>query len=87
MTITTYDAMRLELQQEEGEKLYNFWGVCANLLSIDIDEFIDFMCAWEIEPLEMTLDELENAYIEYCAEYDIPCNQFADYACIDCMGW
>jgi len=85
--IEMYEAMRLELQQEEGEALYRFWGVCAELLSIDIDEFIDFMCNWEIEPLQMSLEELETAYVEYCTEFDIPCLQFADYACVDRMGW
>ena len=85
--IPEVDDNLLEMRQASAQTTWHFWQTCAKMLSITIDEFIDFMTDMEIEPLHMSLEELEAEYADYCREFDIPCMQFADYACIDRMGW
>lgn len=62
----------------------------AELLGVSIDEYMDFVRDMEVDTIEYSLEEIEQMYIDYCQEYDIPCEQFEhyeDYACIDRMGW
>lgn len=66
---------------------FEFQKVVAEMLKITIEEVQDFLCDTEIDIWNSSLEEIERAYTEYCAEYDIPCEQCADYACYDRMGW
>lgn len=66
---------------------FDFQKVVAEMLKITIEEVQDFLCDTEIDIWNSSLEEIERAYTEYCAEYDIPCEQCADYACYDRMGW
>ena len=59
----------------------------AELLGISLEEYQDFERDMMINTIEYSAEEIEQMYVEYCAEYDIPCLQVADYACIDRMGW
>lgn len=60
----------------------------ANFLNISLDEYFDFVRDMNgmVED-SLTADELEQMYVEYCQEYDIPCKQIDDYSCVDIMGW
>lgn len=73
-TVTDY-----ELQQQTAE-----------LLGISIDEYLDFIRDMEIDTIEYSLEEIEQMYLDYCQECEIPYEQleyYEAYACIDCMGW
>lgn len=60
----------------------------AELLGITLEEYQDFeRDMLETNTIDYTPEEIMAMYIEYCAEYDIPCEQFNDYACYDRMGW
>ena len=60
----------------------------AELLGITLEEYQDFeRDMLEMDTIDYTPEEIMAMYIEYCAEYDIPCEQFNDYACYDRMGW
>ena len=59
----------------------------AALLGISLEEYQSFESDMAIETIECSAEEIEQMYAEYCAEYDIPCEQYADYACYDRMGW
>lgn len=60
----------------------------ADFLGITIDEYYDFLVDMG-GMVEDTIspEELEQMYVEYCTEYDIPYEQSNDYACYDRMGW
>lgn len=69
---------------------YELQCTTAKLLSISIDEYLNFINDMEIDTIEYTLEEIELMYMDYCKEYDIPCEQlehYEAYACIDRMGW
>lgn len=69
---------------------YELQCTTAKLLGISIEEYLDFIGDMAIDTIDYTLEEIEQMYIDYCQEYDIPCEQleqYADYACIDRMGW
>ena len=87
MTNNTY---LQELQFSADIADYELQCKAAELLGISIDEYLDFVRDMEIDTIEYSLEEIEQMYIEYCQEYDIPCEQlehYADYACVDRMGW
>lgn len=84
-TATNYD-----LHMNAVEKDYELQCTTAKLLGISIEEYFDFMRDMEIDTVEYTLEEIEEMYIDYCEEYDIPCEQlehYEAYARIDRMGW
>lgn len=60
---------------EIAELEYSIWVICAEQLGITVDEYIDFMLDMQFETREYTLDEIEQMYVEYCQEHDIPCLQ------------
>ena len=60
---------------EHSVNTWEFWKVCAECLQISIDEFCDFISDMRIDPLEMTWEELQTAYVEYCTDFDISCLQ------------
>ena len=60
---------------EIAESEYNIWVICAEQLGITVDEYVDFMLDMQFETRDYTLDEIEQMYVEYCQEYDIPCMQ------------
>lgn len=69
---------------------YELQCKAAELLGISIDEYLDFVRDMEIDTIEYSLEEIELMYNDYCRDYDIPCEQleqYADYACVDRMGW
>lgn len=84
-TATNYD-----LRMNAIEKDYELQCTTAKLLGISIEEYLDFVRDMEVDTIEYTLEEIEEMYIDYCQEYDIPCEQlehYEAYACIDRMGW
>lgn len=87
MTKTPYTQIDFDYALAEAESSTKFWEVCAEILSISIEEFCDFMVEWDFDPIDCaTIEELESEYAEYCAEYDIPCLQIG-YDCYDVVGW
>ena len=69
---------------------YELQCKAAELLGISIDEYLDFVRDMEIDTIEYSLEEIEQMYDDYCKDYGIPCEQlehYADYACVDRMGW
>lgn len=86
MTATEYISYNAHLAIAEND--YELAKLNANYLGISIDEYYDFVADMDgmVEDT-LTAEELEAMYAEYCAEYDIPCEQFNDYACYDRMGW
>lgn len=87
MLHTTID---FDIQMNATQTDYELQCKTAKLLSISIEEYLDFVQDMEIDTVEYTLEEIESMYFDYCQEYDIPCKQleyYADYACIDRMGW
>ena len=71
----------------EAESDFQMQVAGAELLGISLEEYQDFERDMMINTIEYSAEEIEQMYVEYCAEYDIPCEQVADYACIDRMGW
>lgn len=62
----------------------------AELLGVSIEEYLDFVEDMGVDTIEYSLEEIEQMYIDYCQDYDIPCEQlehYEAYACIDRMGW
>lgn len=62
----------------------------AELLGVSIEEYLDFVRDMAIDTVEYTLEEIELMYDDYkMQEYadEIPMPTYADYACIDRMGW
>lgn len=87
MSKLLHTSLNYDYALAEAESTTKFWETCADLLSISIEEFCDFMVNWDFDPITCeSVEELESAYIEYCAEYDIPCLQVG-YDCYDIMGW
>lgn len=69
---------------------YELQRTTASLLGISLEEYLDFVRDMAIDTIDYTLEEIESMYIDYCQEYDIPCEQlehYEAYACIDIMGW
>ena len=64
-----------DLQMEYIEADYELQKAAAELLGISLDEYLDFVEDMEINTVEYTADEIEQMYVEYCQEYDIPCMQ------------
>lgn len=87
MTATEYITYNAKLELAESE--YELAKLNANFLGISIDEYFDFVADMDGEVTDdITPEELEEMYVEYCAEYDIPCLQIPnDYACFDRVGW
>lgn len=87
MKKTLYTEINFDYALAEAESSTKLWEVCADLLSISIEEFCDFMVNWDFDPITCeSVEELESTYVEYCAEYDIPCLQIG-YDCYDKLGW
>lgn len=87
MTKAPYTKINFDYALAEAESTTKLWEVCADLLSISIEEFCDFMVNWDFDPITCeSVEELEREYVEYCAEYEIPCLQIG-YDCYDIMGW
>lgn len=87
MLHTTID---FDVLMQATETDYELQCTTAKLLGISIDEYLDFVRDMAIDTIDYTLEEIEQMYIDYCQEYDISCEQlehYADYACIDRMGW
>ena len=71
----------------DAECEYQIVKAMAEFLSISIEECWDFIKDMEVDTITTTPEEIEQMYIEYCAEYDISCLQIPDYNCYDRMGW
>jgi len=86
---TYYDdiqAIENEIHLIDAECEYQIVKAMAEFLNISIEECWDFIKDMQVETDTTTPDEIEQMYIEYCMEYDIPYTQ-PDYACYDRMGW
>lgn len=87
MTTTEYITYEARLAIAECD--YELAKLNANYLGISIDEYYDFIADMDgmVED-DITPEELEEMYVDYCREYEIPCLQIPnDYACVDRMGW
>lgn len=85
-----HNTIDFDVLMHATEADYELQRKTASLLGISIDEYLDFVQDMEIDTIEYTLEEIESMYIDYCQEYDIPCEQlehYEAYACIDIMGW
>ena len=71
----------------EAESDFQMQVAGAELLGISLEEYQDFERDMMFNTIECTPEEIEQMYVEYCAEYDILCLQIADYACYDRMSW
>lgn len=80
-------AIENEIHLIDADCEYQIVKAMAEFLSISIDECWDFIKDMQVETDIATPDEIEQMYVDYCAEYDIPCLQIPDYACYDRMGW
>lgn len=81
-------AIENESRQAQAAIDFEMQKAGAALLGISLEEYQDFERDMAIETIEYSAEEIEQMYVEYCAEYDIPCLQIAnDYACYDRMGW
>ena len=70
-----------------SECRYKLMQAIAEMLTITIEECCDFIAeTFDNDVEEYSPEDIEQMYIDYCAEYDIPCMQF-DYSCTDIMGW
>lgn len=71
-----------------AESDYAIAKLNAEFLGITLEEYYDFLVDMN-GMIEDTIspEELEQMYAEYCAEYDIPYEQYNDYACYDVQGW
>lgn len=87
MTATEYITYNARLELAESE--YELAKLNANFLGISIDEYFDFVADMDGEVTDdITPEELEEMYVDYCREYEIPCLQIPnDYACYDREGW
>ena len=65
----------LENTVNHSADTWEFWKVCAECLQISIDEFCDFMVTTNIEPLEMSWQELKTRYCDYLDEEKRLCLQ------------
>lgn len=87
MTATEYAMHNVRLITAECE--YELAKINADYLGISLDEYFDFVADMESEiTYDITPEELEEMYSDYCREYEIPCLQIPnDYACYDKEGW
>lgn len=72
-----FEHNNIDLQMEYIEAEYNTDKAAAALLGITLDEYYDFVYDMSVNPVECTADELEQMYVQYCQEYEIPCLQIA----------
>ena len=73
-----HEAKTQDIALASAEATFNFWTTCAKLLGITLEEYIDFVQDMELmERTDYSLEELEQMYVDYCREYDIPCMQIA----------
>lgn len=87
---TYYEDMQIyedNLRIAEADYEYGMIQAYAEYLNISFEECQAFFDDMEIMIDEPSLDEVEQMYVDYCAEYDIPCLQIPDYACYDRVGW
>lgn len=87
MTATDYIVHNARLELAEIE--YQMAQINADYLGISLDEYFDFIADMDgtIED-DITPEELEEMFVDYCREYEIPCLQIPnDYACYDREGW
>lgn len=87
MTATEYIIHNARLELAEID--YQIAQINANYLGISLDEYFDFITDMDgtIED-DVTPEELEEMFVDYCREYEIPCLQIPnDYACYDVQGW
>lgn len=80
-------AIENEIHLIDADCEYQIVKAMAEFLSISIEECYDFIKDMQVETDTVTPDEIEQMYVDYCMEYDIPCLQISDYACYDRMGW
>jgi hypothetical protein len=87
MTATEYITYNTRLELAEID--YELAKLNADWLGISIDEYYDFVADMDGEITDdITPEELEEMYVDYCREYEIPCLQIPnDYACYDKEGW
>ena len=87
MTATEYITYNARLELAEID--YELAKLNADLLGISLDEYYDFVADMDGEVTDdITPEELEEMYVDYCREYEIPCLQIPnDYACYDREGW
>lgn len=87
MTATEYITYEANIAIAECD--YELAKLNADYLGISIDEYYDFVADMEGEVTDdITPEELEAMYVDYCREYEIPCLQIPnDYACYDREGW
>lgn len=87
MTTTEYIVHNANLELAEID--YELAKLNADWLGISIDEYYDFVADMDGEITDdITPEELEEMYVDYCREYEIPCLQIPnDYACYDREGW
>lgn len=87
MTATEYITHNTRLELAEID--YELAKLNADWLGISIDEYYDFVADMDGEITDdITPEELEEMYVDYCREYEIPCLQIPnDYACYDKEGW
>lgn len=87
MLHTTID---FDVLMQATETDYELQCTTAKLLGISIDEYLDFVRDMEIDTIEYSLEEIEMIYDDYISQGyadEIPMPTYADYACIDRMGW
>ena len=85
MTATEYIIHNARLELAEND--YELAKLNADYLGISLDEYYDFVEDMDgMVSDDLTAEELEQMYAEYCAEYDIPYT-LANYDCYDIQGW
>lgn len=87
MTATEYITHNTRLELAEID--YELAKLNAEWLGISIDEYYDFIADMDGEVTDdITPEELEEMYVDYCREYEIPCLQIPNnYDCYDIQGW
>lgn len=78
MLMTYYAEIEAKYHEDSlaiAENTYKAWEICAEQLGISVEEYIDFMQDMDFETFDYTLAEIEQMYVEYCQEFDIPCMQ------------
>ena len=69
---------QIEMHNHERDLLiaqitYEMWNAVADYLGITLEEYIAFMQDMEMQEEECySLEDIEQMYVEYCQEYDIP---------------
>jgi hypothetical protein len=78
MLMTYYAEVEAKCHEDSlaiAENTYKAWEICAEQLGISVEEYIDFMHDMDFETFDYTLAEIEQMYVEYCREFEIPCMQ------------